>query len=109
MAMPCTPHRHAASLSLNGIRRIAAEPKTLATVRRRWNPNDTLEVKLPWRDQTLPIDDRHPDTVARLRGPLMMLAVNPPPGKLELTAPGLRFEPFYAVRGQTYSTYFRKS
>ncbi|MCU1233521.1 MAG: hypothetical protein JWP63_1488 [Candidatus Solibacter sp.] len=100
----------AASLSVNGKSvDIAAEPNTFATVRRRWNPNDTLEMKLPWRDRTQAIDDRHPETVALMRGPLMMVAIDPPAGTPELTAPGLRLEPFYAVRSQTYTTYFRKS
>jgi uncharacterized protein len=87
---------------------IAGEPGSFATVRRRWSPNDTLEVKLPWRDRTQSVDDRHPGTVALMRGPLMMVAVDPPAGTPELDAPGMRFEPFYAVRGQSYTTYFRK-
>jgi DUF1680 family protein len=87
---------------------VAAERKTFATVRRRWRRNDTLEVKLPFRDRTEAIDDRHKDTVALMRGPLMMVAVNAPDGMPELAAPGLRFMPFYAVRGETYTTYFKQ-
>jgi DUF1680 family protein len=87
---------------------VAAERKTFATVRRRWRRNDTLEVKLPFRDRTEAIDDRHTDTVALMRGPLMMVAVNAPDGTPELAAPGLRFVPFYAVRGETYTTYFKQ-
>jgi DUF1680 family protein len=99
-----------ASVKVNGKSfDVAAEPKTFATIRRRWNGNDTVEVKLPWRDRTEPVDDRHPDTVALMRGPLMMVAVDPPASTPELQTPGLRFEPFYAVRGQSYTTYFRKS
>jgi DUF1680 family protein len=99
----------AASLAVNGKSLdVAAQPNRFATVRRRWNPNDTLEVKLPWRDRTQAVDDRHPETVALMRGPLMMVAVDAPAGMPELSAPGLKVEPFYAVRGQNYSTYFRK-
>ena len=99
-----------ATVRLNGKSlHIASEPKTFATIRRRWNPNDTLEIKLPWRDRTLAVDDRHPDTIALMRGPLMMVAIDPPAGTPPLNAPGLRFEPFYAVRAQTYTTYFRKT
>jgi DUF1680 family protein len=99
-----------ASLTVNGKSLdVAAAPKSFASVRRRWNPNDTLEVKLPWRDRTQAVDDRHPDTVALMRGPLMMVAVDAPAGMPELNAPGLRFEPFYAVREQNYTTYFKKS
>jgi uncharacterized protein len=98
-----------ASLAVNGKSLdVPAQPNRFARVRRRWNPNDTLEVKLPWRDRTQAVDDRHPETVALMRGPLMMVAVDAPAGMPELGAPGLKFEPFYAVRGQNYTTYFRK-
>jgi DUF1680 family protein len=87
---------------------VPAERKTFATIRRRWQKNDTVVVKLPFRDRTEAIDDRHTDTVALMRGPLMMVAVNAPEGMSELTAPGLRFAPFYTVRGESYTTYFKK-
>ena len=99
----------AAAVSVNGKSvDVAAERKTFATVRRRWRWNDTLEVKLPFRDRTEAIDDRHTDTVALMRGPLMMVAVNAPDGMPDLAAPGLRFAPFYAVRGESYTTYFKQ-
>jgi DUF1680 family protein len=87
---------------------VAAERKKFATVRRRWQKNDTLEVKLPFGERTEAIDDRHADTVALMRGPLMMVAVNAPDGMPSLSAPGLRFAPFYTVRGERYTTYFQK-
>ena len=91
------------SLAVNGKSLdVAAVPGTFAAIRRRWSPNDTVEVKLPWRDRTQPVDDRHPDTVALMRGPLMMVSLDGPPG-----AP-TAWEPFYSVRSQTYTTYFRK-
>ena len=65
-------------------------------------------MKLPFGDRTEAIDDRHTDTVALLRGPLMMVAVNAPDGMPDLAAPGLRFAPFYTVRGEKYTTYFKK-
>ena len=87
---------------------VAAERKTFATVRRRWQKNDTLEVKLPFGERTEAIDDRHAETVALMRGPLMMVAVNAPEGTPGLATPGLRFAPFYTVRGERYTTYFQK-
>ena len=87
---------------------VQAERKTFATIRRRWQKNDTVVVKLAFRDRTEAIDDRHADTVALMRGPLMMVAVNAPEGMPELTARGLRFAPFYTVRDETYTTYFKK-
>jgi DUF1680 family protein len=99
----------AASVRVNGKSAdVAAERRTFATVRRRWRKNDTLEVKLPFGDRTEAIDDRHTDTVALMRGPLMMVAVNAPEGMPELGTPGLRLAPFYAVHGENYTTYFKK-
>ena len=60
---------------------VAAERKKFATVRRRWQKNDTLEVKLPFGERTEAIDDRHADTVALMRGPLMMVVTDAPPGR----------------------------
>jgi len=40
-----------------------------------------------------------------MRGPLMMVAAN---AGAEVGAPGLRLVPFYAVRGEQYTTYFNK-
>jgi hypothetical protein len=36
------------------------------------------------------------------------VAVNAPDGMPDIAAPGLRFAPFYAVRGESYTTYFKK-
>jgi len=92
-----------ASVTVNGKPSDApAERGTFATIRRRWKPNDTIEVKLPWRDRTQAIDDRHPDLVALMRGPLMMVSIDGPAGAPE------RYEPFYAVSKETYTTYRRK-
>ncbi len=99
----------AAAISVNGKNvDVAAERKTFATMRRRWRRNDTLEVKLPFGDRTEAIDDRHTDTVALMRGPLMMVAVNASDGMPEVGAPDLRFAPFYTVRGERYTTYFKQ-
>ena len=99
----------AAAVRVNGKSAdVAAERRTFATIRRLWRKNDTVEVKLPFGDRTEAIDDRHPDTVALMRGPLMMVAVNAPDGTPDIAAPGLRFAPFYAVRSESYTTYFKK-
>ena len=65
-------------------------------------------MKLPFRDRTEAINDRHTDTVALMRGPLMMVAVNAPDGMPEIGARELRFAPFYTVRGEKYTTYFKQ-
>jgi hypothetical protein len=85
---------------------------------------------MPFSFRTEPIDDRNPDLVAVMRGPLMLVALDPqltldrnslhsvspqtertlPPDSFEMNAaPGkLHFAPFYSVGDRTYSTYLRK-
>ena len=111
-----------AAIAVNGkAAGVAARPGTFAAVRRRWRRNDTIEVTLPFSFRMAAVDDRNPDVVAVMRGPVMLVAVDPPE---ELTATGemravegralefecgmVRMRPFYRVRGETYSTYWRK-
>ncbi len=107
---------------------IAATPGTYAAIRRRWQHNDTVQVTLPFTFRTEAIDEQHADTVALMRGPLMLVALDP---KLEISrstldAPAaskptpfakqsfdlpanqrpVRFVPFYMVGDETYTTYF---
>jgi uncharacterized protein len=78
--------------------------------------------------RTQAIDDRNPQVVALMEGPLMMVMLDPLSDRIEdLAIPKtlepvavdrtlfecessgkkLRFKPFYAVQTETYSTYFR--
>jgi DUF1680 family protein len=89
---------------------------TFATIHRRWKSGDTIQLRLPLSYRTEHIDDRHPALVALMRGPLMMVAIDPPedlhttPLRLPAGIDTLkvRFKPFYAVREETYNTYFTK-
>jgi uncharacterized protein len=102
--------------------------QTFAAIRRKWKTNDTVEVSLPLHVRTQAIDDRNPQIVALMKGPLMMVMLNPPTDRIEdLTIPKtlepvaadrtlfehessgkmIRFKPFYAIKNETYSTYFR--
>jgi hypothetical protein len=89
-----------------------------------------VQVKLPLSFSTAPIDDQHQDTVALMRGPIMLVALEPglqisqraiasldslkpvthAPGSFELPPPSarVRFVPFYAVGDETYTTYFTR-
>lgn len=120
-----------AQISLNGKPApVSAERGQFATITRRWRKGDTLDLTLPFSFRTVPIDDLNPDIVAVMRGPLMLTAIDPPdelaasvtalgnmapvPGKpLEFdcwTAAGrVRLRPYYQVRRETYSTYFRRT
>ncbi|MGO9258516.1 MAG: beta-L-arabinofuranosidase domain-containing protein [Bryobacteraceae bacterium] len=107
---------------------VETERGTFATIRRRWRPNDTVEVTLPFSPRTVPIDDRNPNLAAVMMGPLLMTAIDPP-AELAATRPAIagiqaapgapmefdcrtaggavRMRPFYRVERETYSTYFK--
>ena len=109
---------------------VDAKPRAFAAIRRRWENNDTVQVKLPMAFSTASIDDQHRDIVALMRGPVMLVALDPrlevpqkmlssldslkptgqARGSFELPAPNakLRFVPFYNVGDETYTTYFAR-
>ena len=65
-----------ASLSVNGKRQSGpVTPGQFAAIRREWKSGDRIELELPLRLRVEPIDPQHPDTVALLRGPLVLMAV----------------------------------
>jgi uncharacterized protein len=65
-----------ASVSVNGTRQKGlAIPGHFAAIRREWKTGDRVELELPLKMRLETIDARHPDTVALLRGPLVLMAV----------------------------------
>lgn len=65
-----------ASVSVNGTRQKGlAVPGEFAAVRREWKTGDRVELELPLKIRLEPIDAQHTDTVALLRGPLVLMAV----------------------------------
>jgi DUF1680 family protein len=117
-----------AQFSVNGKdASVPAEPRTFVAIRRVWRNNDTIQVNLPFSLRQEAIDDHHPNLVALLRGPLMMVALDPQlkidanqlktPGgltavpntgqelRLKAVHEDVRFVPFYAVGEQSYTTY----
>ena len=117
----------APALILVNERTAPAEPKpgTFAAIHRKWINGDTVQVKLPLSFWTASIDEQHKDTVALMRGPIMLVAIDPglrippnavrtlavrAPGSFELPLPSanMRFVPFYAAGDETYTTYFTK-
>jgi DUF1680 family protein len=120
-----------AQISVNGqAARVKAERGSFAVLTRRWRKGDTIELSLPFSSRTVPIEERAPDTVAVMRGPVMLTAIDPPE-ELAASAAALaqmepvsgnplefdcqtvagkvRMRPFYQVQGETYSTYFRRT
>ena len=120
-----------ARIAVNGkAERVKAERGGFAVLTRRWRKGDTIELELPFSTRTVAIEERAPNTVATMRGPVMLVAVNPPEdlaasaaalakmqpmsGKpLEFdcatTAGTVRMRPFYQVQREGYSTYFHRA
>ena len=124
--------KSAAELAVNGKTvSVAAEPGTFAPIRRRWQTKDSVQIHLPFSFWTQPVDEHHPNTVALMWGPLMLVALDPPlelpkssiaksfqglkatahsPLTFEISreAERLRFVPFYQVRDEVYTTYLEQ-
>jgi hypothetical protein len=65
-----------ASISVNGARQKGtAEAGQFAAIRRQWKTGDRVDLDLPLKMRLETIDARHTDTVALLRGPLVLMAV----------------------------------
>jgi hypothetical protein len=65
-----------AQVFVNGTRqKDGVEPGKFAAVRREWKSGDRVELELPLRMRLEPVDARHADTVALVRGPLVLMTV----------------------------------
>ncbi|HEY1161409.1 MAG TPA: beta-L-arabinofuranosidase domain-containing protein [Terracidiphilus sp.] len=65
-----------AQVFVNGTRAAGlAVPGQFAAIRREWKSGDRVELELPLRMRLETIDAQHADTVALLRGPLVLMAV----------------------------------
>jgi len=65
-----------ATVSVNGKRQKGlVVPGKFAAIRRQWKTGDRVELELPLKMRLETIDTRHTDTVALLRGPLVLMAV----------------------------------
>jgi hypothetical protein len=61
---------------VNGARqKDGVEPGKFAAVRREWKTGDRVELELPLKMRLEAIDARHADTVALVRGPLVLMTV----------------------------------
>lgn len=98
-------------------------------LRRHWRDGDAIEFTVPLDLRTEPIDDRHPETVALMRGPLMLVAVTPPAAlastpldlphavvplagtqvtfEYQLPQTNVQFRPWFTIHDELYTTYFR--
>jgi DUF1680 family protein len=71
-----------AQIRVNGQAQPAPVPGKFAAVRRVWRSGDTVELLLPLPMRLEPIDPRHRQTAALVRGPLALMAI-----KREIGAP----------------------
>jgi DUF1680 family protein len=62
------------SVKLNGAAAdVECKPGSWATIDRTWNSGDKVEVRIPLSLRTQPVDKQHPDRVAIVRGPVVMV------------------------------------
>jgi DUF1680 family protein len=108
---------------------VKANPGTFAAISRRWRKGDRIEIEFPFPSRTLAIEQRAPDTLAAMRGPVMLAAIDPPdvltatsaslsrmepvpaePLEFDCQTPSgkVRMRPFYRVQREPYTTYFRQ-
>ena len=120
-----------ANITVNGAASgVAATPGSFAALSRRWKSGDVVGLLLPQQFRTEHIDDLHPDVVAVMRGPKMLVAINPPDGLENIPlalSEGFRalaqrpdawmrtergqqivFLPFHQVQSERYTTYFTR-
>jgi hypothetical protein len=120
-----------ARITVNGVAVAPGQRRSFAAKRRRWKGGDVVELHLPQEFRGEPIDDLHPDFVARMRGPLMLVALDPPDGLEKrplpihqgFTALGqgadawtrndggqeIVFVPFHQIQNEQYTTYFTRA
>lgn len=113
-----------AAVAVNGKRAsTSVVPGTFATIRRRWNTGDHVELDLPMKLRLEPIDAQHQQTVALLCGPLVLFPIaNVPPDvtsqqllaakktgeqewQVETATGPMDMLPFTGIADQQYSTY----
>ncbi|HEV2500093.1 MAG TPA: beta-L-arabinofuranosidase domain-containing protein [Terriglobia bacterium] len=117
-----------ASVQVNGSKQdISCRPGNWATIQRVWHPGDQATIRIPSSLRLAPIDQQHPNRVAAMIGPVVLVRLHAttmavrrtdpsewmrPSGqsleyKVPLQPPG-KFVPFYKVQNLTtgYGMYF---
>jgi DUF1680 family protein len=107
-----------AEIKVNGTPVAAAIGKGFATVSRTWKDGDRIQLTLSMPVRLEAINPRHPDTVALVRGPLVLfaLAEDPRVSREQLLtvkrvengawqAGGVKFKPFVDIDEEHFTTY----
>jgi DUF1680 family protein len=114
------------AIRVNGQHVPATVQKGFASVTRTWADNDRIELQVPMPMRLEAIDAEHPDTVALMRGPLVLFAMTseqPTVTRHELEFAAklpdeaawrikrkespLLFRPFFLISDETYLTYVK--
>jgi len=64
-----------AEIRVNGLPAQAPATKGFASIERKWEDGDRIELRLPMPMRLEAIDPQHPETVALVRGPLVLFAL----------------------------------
>jgi DUF1680 family protein len=76
-----------ARVSVNGMRGDwKVTPASFAEIRRSWKTGDRIELELPLPLRLEAVDAQHPNQVALVRGPLVLMALTNPPTSLSRAA-----------------------
>jgi hypothetical protein len=117
-----------ASLLINGRREPTPQNGQFAALRREWQSADRIELELPDARRLESVDAQHPDTVALLAGPLLLMRTAPADAALapirrdsllraqrdrngrhewQVTtdAGAVKLKPFLDIDGERYSAY----
>ncbi|MBV8114812.1 MAG: glycoside hydrolase family 127 protein, partial [Silvibacterium sp.] len=115
-----------AMIRVNGAPVSPAVTSGFVAIQRRWKDGDRIELELPMPLQLEPIDPEHPDTVALVRGPLVLFAISDqapkitrqqllaaspvsgsfqPAWQVQTSSGPLRLLPFTAITDESYTTY----
>jgi uncharacterized protein len=117
-----------AEIAVNGGAIKPVITKGFATISRKWKDGDRVELNLPMPMRLEAIDSQHPDTVALVRGPLVLFALTETDPKVSreqlLAAKAMKGQavwmaqaetgpllltPFTAIHEERYRTYFTVS
>jgi DUF1680 family protein len=118
-----------AQVTLAGKRIASGTPGSWIALSRTWHSGDTIVLTIPQDFRTEAIDDKHPETVALMRGPVQYVAVHPSadirrerlklPGNLRATGSETYIEnyagkqaifvPLHRIQTETYTSYFTRA
>ncbi len=120
-----------ARIAVNGVEQKGTEQGNFAAVRRVWKSGDRVELEFPLRMRLEAIDGQHANTVALMRGPMVLMAVKAAEGsalpavtreqllgakrvggrqwQVEAAAGPVNLAPFISIGDRPYTTYLRVS